>query len=236
MIKKTFFIKGMHCASCVYVNEKALKKIAGVKEAVVNLANGKATIIAEKEVDVDKIKKAVEGVGYQVIFEEEKKEDLEEIIKKEKEKELKQLKTKSFISLFFAFLIVWATFPFLEKIAPIFLKNYYFQLIIASIVQFWVGGDFYKNTFSSLRHRQVNMDTLVVLGTTVAYIYSLFLVLLPNLFNKTDLMPYFDVSVVIIALVFLGRYLEAKAKSKTNEAIKKLMGLQAKEAYVLINN
>lgn len=236
MIKKTFFIKGMHCASCVYVNEQALKKIAGVKEAVVNLATGKATIIVEKEIDFDKIKKAVEGVGYQVIFEEEKKEDLEEIIKKEKEKELKQLKTKSFISLFFAFLIVWATFPFLEKTAPIFLKNYYFQLIIASIIQFWVGGDFYKSAFSSLKHRQANMDTLVVLGTTVAYVYSLFLVLLPNFFNKNDLMPYFDVSVVIIALVFLGRYLEAKAKSKTSEAIKKLMGLQAKEAHLLINN
>ncbi len=236
MIKKTFFIKGMHCASCVYVNEQALKKINGVKEAVVNLATGKATIIAEKEVDFEKIKKAVEGVGYQVIFEKEEKQDLEELMKKEKEKELKQLKTKSFISLFFAFLIVWATFPFLEKTAPNFLKNYYFQFVIASIVQFWVGGDFYKNTFSSLKHRQANMDTLVVLGTTVAYVYSLFLVLLPNLFNKTDLMPYFDVSVVIIALVFLGRYLEAKAKSKTNEAIKKLMGLQAKEAHVLINN
>jgi Cu+-exporting ATPase len=238
MIKKTFFIKGMHCASCVYVNEQALKKITGVKEAVVNLATGKATIIAEKEVDFEKIKKAVEGVGYQVIFEKEKKEDLEEIMKKEKEKELKQLKTKSFISLFFAFLIVWATFPFLEKTAPVFLKNYYFQLIVASIVQFWVGGDFYKNTFSSLKHRQANMDTLVVLGTSVAYVYSTILVFLPTIFSslESELMPYFDVSVVIIALVFLGRYLEAKAKSKTSEAIKKLIGLQAKEAILIVKN
>ncbi|MDH7476041.1 MAG: cation transporter [Microgenomates group bacterium] len=238
MIKKAFAINGMHCASCVYVNEQALKKIPGVIDAVVNLANSKATIIAKREIDFDQIKKAVENVGYQVIFEEEKDEDLEDKIKKEKEKELKKLKTKSFISLFFVFFLVWATFPYLSSTSPTIFKNFYFQFISASIVQFWVGGEFYKNTISALKHRQANMDTLVVLGTTVAYIYSTILVFFPKLFLglKTELTLYFDVSVVIIALVFLGRYLEAKAKTKTNEALKKLMELQAKEANLIIKN
>ncbi|GAB4218722.1 MAG: hypothetical protein Fur009_1100 [Candidatus Microgenomates bacterium] len=236
MIKKAFAIKGMHCASCVYVNEQALKKIPDVVDAVVNLATGKATITTEKEIDFEQIKKTVESVGYQVIDDEEKNEDLEEKIKKEKEKELKKLKTKSFISLFFSFFLVWATFPYLSNTAPAVLKNFYFQFMVATIVQFWVGGEFYKNTISALKHRQANMDTLVVLGTTVAYIYSSVLVFFPKLFTKIniDLMPYFDVSVVIISLVFLGRYLEAQAKSKTNEALKKLIGLQAKEANLII--
>jgi Cu+-exporting ATPase len=236
MIKKTFAIKGMHCASCVYVNEEALKKIPGVVEAVVNLANGKAVITAEKEIDFEEIKKAVEAVGYQVI-EEDGNEKLEEKIKKEKEKELKKLKRKSFVSLFFAFLLFWATFPFISNTAPFILKNYFLQFIIASIVQFWVGGEFYKTAYSSLRHRQANMDTLVVLGTTAAYVYSTILIFFPQIFGgKNKLMPYFDVSVIIIALIFLGRYLEAKAKTKTNEALKKLVGLQVKEANLIIKS
>jgi len=234
MKKIEFFIKGMHCASCVYVNEEALKKVSGVKTAVVNLATGKATIEVEDKIDLNLVKKAVEGVGYQVVFEEEK--GLYEKIKEEKEKEFKRLKNKMIISLFLSSLIVWGSFPILMKTSPNVFKNYFFQFLAASIVQFFGGWDFYRAAISALKHRLANMDTLVVIGTTVAYLYSAVLTFFPKLFvgNMTELMPYFDVSAVIISLVLLGRYFEAKAKSKTSEAIKKLIGLQPKEATLII--
>jgi len=236
MKKIEFFIKGMHCASCVYVNEQALKKIAGVKNVVVNLATIKATIETEGQVDLNLIKKAVEEVGYQAVFEEEK--SLDEKIKEEREKELRRLKSKMIISLFLSSLIVWGSFPILMKTSPAVFKNYFFQFFTASIVQFFGGLDFYQAAISALKHRLANMDVLVSIGTTIAYLYSTVLIFFPQLFgnNMTELMPYFDVSAVIISLVLLGRYLGAKAKSKTNEAIKKLIGLQPKEATLIIKN
>ncbi|MBI5126976.1 copper-translocating P-type ATPase [Candidatus Roizmanbacteria bacterium] len=238
MNKQTFAIKGMHCASCVYTNEKALKAISGVKDAVVNLNTGKVTITAALPIGNDVIKKAVESVGYEAMVEEDNKNDsLDEKIKKEKAKELKNLQIKTTVSLVLAGLVVWGSFPGLMEIAPAILKNIFNQLILASIVQFWAGYDFYKAAVSSLKHRLANMDTLVVIGTTVAYIYSGALVFYPSFFERFNIKaePYFDVSSVIIGLILLGRFFEARAKAGTGEAIKKLIGLQAKTARVIRN-
>jgi Cu+-exporting ATPase len=236
MKKIDFFIRGLHCASCVYVNEEALKRIPFVKKAFVNLATGKATIEVDGKANLDLVKKAVESVGYQAVFEKEK--TLDEKIKQEKEQELKKLKGKLFLSLILAFLILWGSFPILMMTSPWFLQNYFFQFLAASIVQIFGGWDFYRSAISALKHRLANMDTLVAIGTTVSYLYSTIVVFFPNLFinQKKDLMPYFDVSSIIIALILLGRYLEAKAKSQTSEAIKKLIGLQPKEATLIIKN
>jgi Cu+-exporting ATPase len=236
MKKIDFFIKGVHCASCVYVNEEVLKKIPFVKKAVVNLATGKATIEVDGQVDLDLVKKAVESVGHQAVFEKEK--TLDEKIKQEKEQELKKLKGKLFLSLILAFLIFWGSFPVFSTTSPWFLQNYFFQFLAASIVQIFGGWDFYRSAISALKHRLANMDTLVAIGTTVSYLYSTVVVFFPNLFinQKKDLMPYFDVSAVIISFVLLGRYLEIKAKSQTSEAIRKLIGLQPKEATLIIKN
>lgn len=233
--KQTFAIKGMHCASCVYTNEKALKAIPGVTEAVVNLATGKATLTTGSTIDKDKISDAVKSVGYQAMFESE--ESLDDKIKVEKMKELKDLKIKVFVSLALGGMIVWGSFPGIMDFAPEIFKNFYFQLVLAAVVQFWAGIDLYKAAISSIRHRMANMDTLVVLGTTVAFIYSIFVTFFPNFFMDLgiEVMPYFDVSTVIIGLILLGRYLEARAKAGTGEAIKKLIGLQAKTARVIRN-
>lgn len=234
-IKQTFAIKGMHCASCVYTNEKALKAIPGVTDAVVNLATGKATLITESTIEKNKITDAVKSVGYQAMFESD--ESLDDKIKIEKMKELKDLRIKVFVSLFLGGLIVWGSFPGIMDFAPKIFKDFYFQFVLASIVQFWAGRDLYKAAISSLRHRMANMDTLVVIGTTVAFVYSIFVTFFPNFFMDLDIeaMPYFDVSTVIIGLILLGRYLEAQAKAGTGEAIKKLIGLQAKTAKVIRN-
>lgn len=233
--KQTFAIKGMHCASCVYTSEKALKAIPGVTEAVVNLTTGKAALTSDQPIEKNKIADAVASVGYQALF--ESVETLDDKIKTEKIRELKDLKIKVIISLFLGGLIVWGSFPGIMDFAPAILKNFYFQFVLATIVQFWSGRDLYRAAISSLRHRIANMDTLVVIGTTVAYIYSVIIVFYPGFFEKLNLKaePYFDVSSVIIGLILLGRFFEAKAKAGTGEAIKKLIGLQAKTARVIRN-
>lgn len=235
MNKQTFAIKGMHCASCVYTNEKALKAIPGVKAAVVNLATGKGTITSEGAVPVESIKDAVKSVGYEALIEEA--ESLDDKIKKEKAKELKALKVKTIISLILGGIIVWGSFPGIMELAPAILRDFRLQLVLAAIVQFWAGLDFYKAALNSIKHRLANMDTLVVLGTTVAFIYSVFVTFYPDFFMALDIeaMPYFDVSTVIIGLILLGRLFEAQAKAGTGEAIKKLIGLQAKTARVIRN-
>lgn len=250
--KQTFAIKGMHCASCVYTSEKALKTIPGVTDAVVNLTTGKATLTSDTLIEKNKIVDAVKSVGYQAMFEDVKassfvktSEDksagkegtLDEKIKSEKTKELKDLKIKVIVSLFLGGLIVWGSFPGIINFAPEIFKNFYFQFVLAAIVQFWAGQDLYRAAISSLRHRIANMDTLVVIGTSVAFLYSVFVTFFPKFFINLGIeaMPYFDVSTVIIGLILLGRFLEAQAKAGTGEAIKKLIGLQAKTARVIRN-
>ncbi|MCR4305456.1 MAG: heavy metal translocating P-type ATPase [Candidatus Daviesbacteria bacterium] len=233
---KTFQIKGMHCASCIRVIEGSIKKLPGVTEALVSLVTEKATVTFDSsEVKDEQITSAVSKVGYKAFLEEEAKSEDEE--KKEKQKELFSLKRKAFISLFLAALIVWGSFPFLDQFAPPILKNFWMQLVLALPVQFWAGLMFYKATLPALRHRTANMDTLIAIGTSAAFAYSLVATAFPQLIKSTGMepMPYFDVSAVIIGLILLGRYFEAKAKAGTSEAIKKLIGLQAKTARVVQN-
>ncbi|OHA58377.1 MAG: copper-translocating P-type ATPase [Candidatus Vogelbacteria bacterium RIFOXYB1_FULL_42_16] len=232
--KKTFSIKGMHCASCVMVIEDSLKKMDGVTQATVNLATEKATVIYDPiKVTDEQLSSAVSNVGYQALITEEIKTEDDE--QKEKQQELHDLRFKVVVSLILGGLILWGSFPGLIKTSPVILQNFFVQLLLATPVQFWAGFGFYRATISAIKHRTANMDTLVVIGTTVAYIYSTVVTLLPQLMIKVGIepMPYFDTAAVIIGLILLGRYFEAKAKAGTSEAIKKLIGLQAKTARVL---
>src|SRR3989344_2909297 len=235
--KKTFSIKGMHCASCVLVLEKSLKNVDGVSQANVNLATEKATVEYDSDKVTDKeLVSAVSNVGYQALVNEElQSEDRE---KARKQKELSALKNKVILSLIFGGLILWGSFPGLMNTAPMILQNFWAQLLLATPIQFWVGWSFYRATTSALRHRTANMDTLVAIGTSVAYGYSVFVTVFPAVVKSIGIepFPYFDVVTIIIGLIFLGRYFEAKAKAGTSEAIKKLIGLQAKTARVLREN
>lgn len=233
-IKKTFPIKGIHCASCIRVNERALKKVPGVTEAVVNLATEKATVTYDDEqCTPDDLAKSVAGVGYSL----ETAARSEDVIEVEKKKELRLLKTKVIVSLVLGGLILWGSFPGLMNYAPPFLMNFWVQLALATPVQFWAGSEFYRTAIAAFKRRTSNMDTLVALGTTVAYFYSVFATFFPEVIRKTgmDAMPYYDVATIVIGLILLGRYLEAKAKAGTSGAIKKLLELQAKTARVVRN-
>ena len=224
----------MHCASCVMTIERALKKIDGVSDAIVNLATAKATVEYNPAiVDDNHLFSAVANVGYQAMINEELKSEDE--TKREDDKELGRLRVKVVISLFLGFLIVWGSFPGLMNTAPIILQNFLIQLLLATPVQFWAGWSFYRAAFSALKHRTANMDTLVIIGTTVAYGYSVIVTIFPRVVESIGItpLPYFDVATIIIGLILLGRYFEAKAKAGTSQAIRKLIGLQAKTARVI---
>lgn len=234
--KKKISIKGMHCASCVRVIERELKKTKGVTSANVNIATEEAFVEYDPKITNDSIIcSAVSNVGYKAsVSEEEKSGELE---KAQKEKEIKNLKKKAFISLFLGGLILWGSFPLVMNFSPLFLRNYIVQFLLATPVQFWAGLTFYRATIPALKHRTANMDTLVTVGTSVAYLYSVVITFFPQLMLNmgAELMPYFDVSAIVIGLILLGRFFEARAKGQTSEAIKKLIGLQAKTARIVIN-
>jgi len=233
-VKKTYPIKGIHCASCVSIIEKTLKRTLGVKEAVVNLATEKATVTYDSDkCREEQIAASVANVGYSVIT--DNKALSEEQEKVEKTNELKRLRNKAGFSLFLGGLILWSSFPGLADTAPELLKNFWVQLVLATPVQFWAGWDFYRATIPALKHRTANMDTLVALGTTVAYLYSAFVTFFPKIITNLGLeaMPYFDVATIVIGLILLGRYFEERVKGQTSQAIKKLIGLSAKTARVI---
>ena len=233
-VKKTFPIKGMHCASCVRILEKSLGGVEGVSDCVVNLATEAATVTYNPDkVSDDDLVSAVANVGYKAGIEQELRTEDQQ--RDEKEKELRNLRNKVFLALGLGSLIVWGSFPGLMQFSPSILQNFWVQLILATPVQFWAGLTFYQATLPALRHRTANMDTLVAIGTSVAFAYSTFVTLLPQVIRNIGVepLPYFDVSTIIIGLILLGRYFEAKAKAGTSEAIKKLIGLQAKTARVV---
>lgn len=218
--KKTFPIVGMHCASCAKLIERSILKVPGVISCSVNYGNESAVVDLENGVNESDISNAVTGAGYKAIMDNSSTSKDEE-----KEKEIKDLKLKVVISSVLSFFIFIGSFPewFGINVDPIIL------LILTTPVQFWVGKDFYLATWSGLRNRAASMDTLISIGTTAAYLYSIL-----SIFGIVEGM-YFDTAAVIITLILLGRLLEAKAKSHTSDAIKKLLGLQAKTARVIRN-
>ncbi len=236
METKTYPIKGMHCASCVRLIERAVGKVPGVEKANVNLATEQLTVSFDnKDCSPEQIATAVRGAGYKAMVNENVEHDFQ---REEKLKELENLKIKVISSLFIGGLIVWGSFPYLMDFSPYPLQNFWVQLILGSIVQFWPGLEFYRAAIPAFKNRTANMDTLVAIGTTAAYLYSVAVTVFPMVFEGLGIepMPYFDVAAVVIGLILLGRYFEAKAKLGTSEAIKKLLGLAPKTARVVRNN
>jgi Cu+-exporting ATPase len=230
-------IQGMKCASCVSAIEKELVIKNGIVKASVNLASEKAQVeYIPSEISLEDITKTIEGTGYKVlrIPHEEKLEDVEEILRR---KENKELQTKFFVGLILGIFIFFGSMPHWFPWVPDFLNNFFVLWALATPVQFWIGWQFYKGAWGAFRHRNANMDTLIAVGTSAAYLYSIAATLFPAFFESGGIEPkvYFDTSAMIIVLILLGRLLEAKAKGQTSEAIKKLMGLQPKTARVKRN-
>jgi len=222
-MKTTLNIQGMHCASCVTVLTRALQKVDGVKNAVVNYSTEKATV----EYDHSKTKEedliaAVKDKGYTAHVLKGGEVSKESVMRK---KEITKLKQKVIISSFLAFpaLILGMflmDFPF---------RNYLLWLL-ATPIQFYIGWPFYKGMWAALKNKTANMDSLIAIGTSAAYFYSVYVILFAPMDHQ-----YFETSAVLITLVLVGKYLEAVAKGKTSEAITKLMKIGAKTATVIRN-
>jgi len=236
--RKSFPIVGMHCASCARLIEKKIQKIPGVIEASVNYGSEQAVVeMDESRVSTKDLSDAVNGAGYKAIIESNQTiggKSVDELKEEEKKRELSELKLKVIVSSIISVIIFIGSFPEWFKILSVF-SNLYVLLFLSSIVQFWAGKDFYLATSSGLRNRTASMDTLIAVGTSAAYGFSAFGVLAPGVFLKLGISPvaYFDTASVIISLILLGRYFEAKAKARTSDSIKKLLGMQAKTARVV---
>jgi P-type Cu+ transporter len=223
-------VTGMTCASCVGRVERALEKVPGVLKTSVNLANEKATVgYLTGEVELRDLEKAVEGAGYGVVRGEES------CAEHSHEREYKKIKADFILAAALTALILVGSLPMMLGLEPPIPMMWlaFVLLALATPVQFWAGRRFYRGAWGALRHGQANMNTLVVMGTSAAYLYSAVVALAPQHFaaGRADL--YFDTSALIITLILLGRVLEARAKGRTNEAIKKLAGLRAKTARVV---
>jgi P-type Cu+ transporter len=225
----TLGVTGMTCASCVGRVEQALKKVPGVLEASVNLTNEKVTVeYLASEVELRYLEKAVEGAGYGVVREESSVEDT-------RKREYDKLRADFLLAAWLTTLILVGSLPMMFGFmlpVPLGWLNLGL-LLLATPVQFWAGWRFYRGAWGAFKHGQANMNTLVVMGTSAAYLYSAVATLAPGLFAAGRADVYFDTSAIIITLILLGRLLEARAKGRTNEAIKKLAGLQANTARVL---
>jgi P-type Cu+ transporter len=239
-ITKSFPVVGMHCASCASLIERSIKKNTGVLNCSVNYASEQATVEIDPAIVSDsQLSQSVKDAGYTAIFAKENtaSESVEDIKENAKKHELLVLKNKVVGSSIFSTVLFLGSFPEWFPFMPVALTNLYFLLFIATIVQFWAGRDFYLATISGLKNRAASMDTLIAMGTSVAYFFSAGGILFPELYENWGfhMSMYLDTGAVIITLILLGRYLEARAKSHTSDAIKKLLTLEAKTARVLRN-
>ena len=229
-------VKGLSCAACVGRVESAVKALKGVVEASANLALGRVAVeFIPGEVSLAQIKRAIEEAGYEVP-EEVGEEPLSQA-EKQAEEELIRLKRQLVIGAVLAVPILLGSFKSIFPWVPPFFANHYWLWFLATIVEFYSGWTFLRGAWLSFRHRSADMNTLVSVGTLSAYLYSVVATLWPGIFYRAGFKPdvYFDTSAVIIVLVLLGRYLEARAKSRTLLSLRKLAGLEAKSARVIRN-
>ena len=256
METKTYNVKGMHCASCAAIIEKAIKKIDGVDSVEVNYGTEKAKIAF----DLDKTKpedlsKAIEPLGYSLDYSSSNAispssnktadSNSSNDKKNDKLKEIADMRSKVMsvipITIFTIFIMAWDVlmrfkispempkylFVFVEAVMPIF----------ATYTLFVVGKPYLLGFYRFLRYGKANMDTLIGIGTTVAFIYSFIITAFSESISKfIDVQnTYYDITIVVITFIALGKYLEARAKIKTGDAIEKLLNLQTKTAIVVRN-
>jgi len=223
--KSNFIVKGMSCASCVGRVEKAIMDIPGVISANVNLANGQAAVSYLEDVRLADIKNAVKNAGFGISPESAVPEDVSDTANQE----IKSLRNTLIAAALLGIAVLIMGF------LPAFTGKAYLLWALATPVQFWAGLRFYKGAWAALKHKTADMNTLVAVGTSAAYFYSMAAVLVPSAFisGVIEANLYFDTSAMIIVLILLGRFLEAGAKGRTSEAIKKLINLKPKVAHVI---
>ena len=238
MEERTFAVRGMHCAACVGTVERALRGVPGVDDASVNLATERARVAWDPaRTDARALAEAVAGAGYELAEAPAAApgavaDDREEAARAAAQR---RLRTRVLAGVALSVPIVLGSMTELFPWAPSWLRNPWTLLVLATPVQFWVGAEFHRGFLRDLRHRSASMSTLVSIGTNAAYFFSVALTVWPHAFMALGAMPYFETSAVVITLVALGRWLEARARGRTSEAIRRLVALAPRTARVLRN-
>lgn len=244
MENTTLKLRGMSCASCASSIEDAINSVPGVNECIVNFGAEQATIEYDpRRTDLEAIQEAVDAAGYSAYPLQEKnlmagEDDAE---KRHRLRESRDLMRKVAVGGIISTVLVIGSLPMMTGLhlpfIPVWLHNPWVQLILTTPVQFWCGYSFYINGWKALKRHAATMDTLIALGTSAAYFYSLFPTLSPSFFINQGLTPdvYYETAAVVITLILLGKLFENRAKGQTSEAIRKLIGLQAKTARLIRN-
>jgi len=239
--RMTLPVRGMSCASCVAAVQEALGSLEGVISASVNFATEQATVeYFASQAGLRDFRKVIQEAGYELV-EVEKGEDVVEKEQREREASYRRLKRKVITGFFLMapvfILMQWDNLGLSGIIELPRRLNFLLQLLIETPVQFFIGWQFYTGAVAAARHRTTNMNTLIAVGTSSAYIYSLIATFFPSLFQIKGYTAhvYFDTAGTIIVLILLGRLFEARAKGQTSEAIKKLIGMQPKTARIVRN-
>ncbi len=240
----TLKLRGMSCASCANSIEDVIRSVPGVSECSVNFGAEQATITYDpRRTDVEAIQDAVDAAGYsaQPIQEQDLLAGDNDAERRTRLAESRDLTRKVWVGSIISTILVIGSLPAMIGLnfsfIPIWLHNPWLQLLLTVPVQFWCGSSFYINAGKAFKRHAATMDTLVAIGTGAAYVYSVFATIFPGFFTAQGLTAdvYYEAAAVIITLILLGRLLENRAKGQTSEAIRKLMGLQAKTARAIRN-
>ncbi|MGR3277508.1 heavy metal translocating P-type ATPase [Acaryochloris marina NIES-2412] len=233
-------LRGMSCASCANTIEQSIRTVRGVDECNVNFAMEQATVQYNPlTTDLEAIQQAVTDAGYTAQPVQDIASDAEDAEKVAREAEQRELSRKLMVGTVLSVLLVIAVLPNMTGLnlpwIPLWLRNSWTQLVLATPVQLWVGKAFFVGAWKAFKRHAADMNTLVALGTGVAYLYSFYVTAFPKVLLTQGIEPavYYEVAAVVVTLVLLGRLLENRARGQTSEAIRKLMGLQAKTARVI---
>jgi Cu+-exporting ATPase len=228
-------VRGMHCAACVGKVERALRGVGGVEEASVNLATEQASVAFDPAMtNFGALQSAVDAAGYELVppaaeppAQAAAREDAR------RADEQRGLRRKVIAGALLTAPVLVGSMPEIFPWAPAALKNPWLQLVLATPVQWWVGAQFHRGFLRDLRYRSASMATLVSIGTTAAWLFSVAVTLWPHAFMALGAMTYYESAAVVITLVVLGRWLEARARGRTSEAIRRLVSLAPRTARVL---
>ena len=239
MEKITMKLRGMHCASCASSIETMTRSLTGVASSNVNFAIEQIAIdYNPQKTSPDAIKKAIANLGYEAYLPDLSAE-AQDVDQKARLTESQNLTNKVRLGGAIGTILVIGSLPMMTGLnipfVPDWLHNSWLQLCLALPVQIWCGSSFYIGAWKAFKNHTATMDTLIALGTIAAFSYSITVTLNPNFFISQGLQPevYYEVSVVVITLILLGKLFENRAKGETSDAIRKLMGLQPKTARVL---
>jgi len=230
----TLPVRGMHCAACVGKVERALTSVPGVDEATVNLATEKATVTFDPtRTDVTRLQDAVARAGYELVEPREAAGQTPDREQSAREETQRRARSKFVVGAILSVPIVIGSMVEVFPWAPAWLRNPWLLWALATPVQFWVGFELHAGFLRDLRHRTASMSTLVSIGTNAAYFFSLAVTLWPHVFMPAGGMTYYETGAVVITLVVLGRWLEARARGRTSEAIRRLVSLAPRTARIV---